>query len=128
MAETPNLTKAAPGHGQMDRPYDPEERARMDREAPELAMGDGHNALAGSAAGVGSVEYDDPGAFDVGSGRRPQSTREGPVNTGPDGYDSGDPAELDRIRAGGLAPGEALPDDFAGSRPVEPLNRPTAPD
>ena len=127
MAETSNLTKAAPEHGQMDRPYDPEERARMDREAPQLAMASDHHALAGSAAGVGSVEYDDPGAFDVGTGRRPQATREGPVITGPDGYEPGDPAELDRIRAGGLAPGEALPQRDEG-RPVEPLNRPTAPD
>ena len=120
MAETPNLTKAAPGHRQMDRPHDPEERARMDREAPRLAMNSDHHALAGSAAGVGSVEYDDPGAFDVGAGRRPRAAidveRTGPL--------AGDPAERDRLRAGGLAPGETAEQ----GRPIEPLNRPTPPD
>ena len=123
MAETPNLTRAAPEHGQMDRPYDPDERARMDREAPELAMGDGHNALAGSAAGVGSVEYDDPGAFDVGTGRRPQAT----IDVERTARMAGDPAELDRIRAGGLAPGETAPRPEQG-RPVNPVDRPTPPD
>ena len=123
MADTPNLTKAAPEHGQIDRPYDPEERARMDREAPELAMGDGHNALAGSAAGVGSVEYDDPGAFDVGTGRRPQATID-IEGSAPLGRET---AELDRIRAGGLAPGESPPRPRE-ARPVDPFSRPMPPD
>lgn len=123
MAETPNPTRSAPEHGQMDRPYDPEERARMDREAPQLAMGDGHNALAGSAAGVGSVEYDDPGAFDVGAGRRPQATID-IEGSAPLGRET---AELDRIRAGGLAPGESAPRPEEGRR-VDPFNRPTPPD
>ena len=123
MAGTPNLTKAAPEHGHMDRPYDPEERARMDRDAPQLAMGDGHNALAGSAAGVGSVEYDDPGAFDVGTGRRPQAAIDVERTAGM----AGAPAEIDRIRAGGLAPGEEAPRPEP-DRPVDPFNRPMPPD
>lgn len=123
MADTPNLTKAAPPHGQMDRPYDPEERARMDREAPQLAMDSDHHALAGSAAGVGSVEYGDPGAFDVGAGRRPQA-RIDIEGSAPLGRET---AELDRIRAGGLAPGESAPRPEQ-SRPIEPFNRPMPPD
>lgn len=119
MAQTPNLTKAAPPRGQMDRPYDPEERARMDREAPRLAMGDGHNALAGSAAGVGSVGYDDPGAFDVGSGKR--VAPDDAEGVGPDGYRTGDFAELDRTRSDEPRPDRDGP-------PIEPLNRPMPPD
>lgn len=107
MADTPNLTRAAPPSGQMNRPYDPDERARMDREGAELAMKSDHHALAGSAARVGSIEYDDPGAYDVGSGEPPVATRGEPRALGQTSFDLGDPAELDQLRAGGVGPGGA---------------------
>lgn len=40
---------------------------RADEVRPENVMG-GHHAILGSARVVGSVAYDDPGAFDVGAG------------------------------------------------------------
>ena len=50
---------------QSERPEDPEARREMDARAAELAMQSDHQAFAGSADGVGSVEFDDPGAFGV---------------------------------------------------------------
>ena len=55
----------APESEQIDRPEDPEARREMDEHAAELAMQSDHQAFAGSADGVGSVEFDDPGAFGV---------------------------------------------------------------
>ena len=52
-------------HQQMDRSNDPEVTRAMDEAAPELAMVS-RQRLAGSAAGVGSVGFDEDGAFDVG--------------------------------------------------------------
>jgi hypothetical protein len=57
----------APPTGQVERPEDPDERRLMDENAANLAMQSGHQAFAGSAEGVGSVEFDDPGAFGVGA-------------------------------------------------------------
>lgn len=53
-------------HQQMDRSNDPETTREMDAEAPELAMRS-RQRLAGSAVGVGSVGFDESGAFDVGA-------------------------------------------------------------
>lgn len=58
-------------HQQMDRSNDPEVTRAMDEAAPEAAMHSRRQRLAGSAAGVGSVGYDESGAFDVGAGEEP---------------------------------------------------------
>lgn len=55
-----------PDHQQMDLSNDPEEAARLKALAPELAM-KSRQHLTGSAAGVGSVGFDESGAFDVGA-------------------------------------------------------------
>ena len=55
----------APESEQIERPEDPEARRETDAKAAELAMQSDHQAFAGSADGVGSVEFDDPGAFGV---------------------------------------------------------------
>ena len=143
MPRTPSETEGAPPSGQMNRPYDPEERARMDREGPRLAMHSDHHARAGSAAGVGSVAYDDPGAYDVGTGDRPQVIAGEPRAFGESSFDPGDSAEADRIRAGGLGPGGADERrrmetdsenrtldgrDADETGPIEPLARPAPPD
>lgn len=106
MADTPTPTEPVPPSEQMDRPHDPEERAAMDRDAGRLAMASEHHAFAGSADGVGSVEFDDPGAYDVGAGERPEAVRREPRAVGAESTDPGDSAARDRVRAGGLAPGE----------------------
>jgi len=67
----PDLTKPTPGdHQQMDRSNDPKVTEALDKAAPELAMESRRQRLTGSAVGVGSVGFDDPGAFDVGDGDR----------------------------------------------------------
>jgi hypothetical protein len=43
----------------------------MDAAAPTVALHSRRQRLAGSAAGVGSVEPDENGAFDVGAGENP---------------------------------------------------------
>lgn len=58
-------TPTQPDHQQMDRSNDPEITRAMDAAAPELAMAS-RQRLTGSAAGVGSVGFDEDGAFDVG--------------------------------------------------------------
>ena len=58
-------------HQQMDRSNDPDVTRAMDAAAPEVAMQSRRQRLAGSAAGVGSVGYDEAGAFDVGAGEEP---------------------------------------------------------
>ncbi len=55
-----------PDHQQMDLSNDPVEAARLKALAPELAMAS-RQRLTGSATGVGSVGFDESGAFDVGS-------------------------------------------------------------
>lgn len=96
---------------QMDRPVDPAARERMNRDAAELAMRSNHHALAGSAAGVGSVAFDDPGAYDVTNpGVRPERRQNADANALPHADPHPD-AETSRIRAGGLAPGENEPGD-----------------
>lgn len=61
------MTRITPDHQQMDRSNDPEITAEMDEAAAEVAMESRRQRLTGSAAGVGSVDFDDPGAFDVGA-------------------------------------------------------------
>ncbi|RYG20335.1 MAG: Tat pathway signal protein [Caulobacteraceae bacterium] len=57
-----------PDHQQMDLSNDPEEAVRLKAEAPETAMKSRRQRLTGSATGVGSVGFDESGAFDVGAG------------------------------------------------------------
>ena len=57
----------APATEQIDRPEDPAEREAMDAEAAALAMKSDHQAFTGAATGVGSVGFDEPGAFGVGA-------------------------------------------------------------
>ncbi|WP_292226657.1 Tat pathway signal protein [Brevundimonas sp.] len=53
-------------HQQMDRSNDVETTREMDAAAPELAL-ESRQRLTGSAVGVGSVGFDESGAFDVGA-------------------------------------------------------------
>jgi hypothetical protein len=50
----------------MDRSNDPEVTRAMDEAAPAVAMASRRQRLTGSAVGVGSVGFDESGAFDVG--------------------------------------------------------------
>lgn len=56
-----------PDHQQMDLSNDPKEAGRLKALAPELAMASRRQRLTGSATGVGSVGFDESGAFDVGA-------------------------------------------------------------
>lgn len=47
----------------------PEITAALDEIAPEMAMDSPHQRLTGASVGVGSVGFDEPGAFDLGGGR-----------------------------------------------------------
>lgn len=72
MARTPMDAPLTPEHQQMNRSNDPEITKALDAAAPELAMAS-RQGLTGSAVGVGSVAFDDPGVFSVGSdGEEPQ--------------------------------------------------------
>lgn len=67
MARTGSETTPTPAdHQQMDRSNHPEITRAMNEAAPELAMVSRRQRLTGSAAGVGSVGFDEDGAFDVG--------------------------------------------------------------
>lgn len=67
MARTPAETAPThPDHQQMDRPNDPDVTRAMNEAAPEVAMASRRQRLTGSAVGVGSVGFDESGAFDVG--------------------------------------------------------------
>ncbi len=64
----PRTDRIVPAEGQqMDRSNDPETTAELDAEAPEAALAS-RQRLTGSAVGVGSVDFDSTGAFDVGAG------------------------------------------------------------
>ena len=105
---------------QMDRPIGQGARQAMDRGAADLAMRSDHHAFAGSAQGVGSVDFDDPGAFEV---NRPQAQPARRVSADPASRPHSEPkpdAETRRVRAGGLAPGEDRGADAdAGARMAE---------
>lgn len=62
----PDDPRLAPEHQQMNRSNDPAVTAELDAAAPATAMDSRRQRLTGSAVGVGSVDFDDPGAFDVG--------------------------------------------------------------
>lgn len=71
MARTPaEAAPTHPDHQQMDRSNDPEITRAMDKAAPELAMVSRRQRLTGSAVGVGSVGFDESGAFDIGDPAR----------------------------------------------------------
>ena len=64
----PHTDRITPASGQqMDRSNDPETTAEMDAAAPEAAMASRRQRLTGSAVGVGSVGFEENGAFDVGA-------------------------------------------------------------
>lgn len=72
MTRSPNGVAPTPADGQqMDRSDDPEITAALDEVAPEMAMDSRRQHLTGSAAGVGSVGFDEAGAFDVCDGETP---------------------------------------------------------
>jgi len=83
MTRTGSETTPTPAdHQQMDRSNDPETTRAMDAAAPEVAMASRRQRFAGSAAGVGSVGFDESGAFDVGAGEvadpgAPESRKDG---------------------------------------------------
>ena len=67
MARTGSETTPTPAdHQQMDRSNDPEITREMDEAAPQAALSSRRQRFAGSATGVGSVGFDEKGAFDVG--------------------------------------------------------------
>lgn len=77
MSSTPS-TKVTPATGQqMDRSNDPATTREMDKAAPEQAMISRRQRLTGQATGVGSVGFQETGAFDVGAGE--DSTADAPV-------------------------------------------------
>ena len=78
MARTGSETTPTPAdHQQMDRSNDPEITRAVDEAAPELARVSRRQRLTGSAVGVGSVGFDEDGAFDVGDpDRDPRETPE----------------------------------------------------
>lgn len=109
MANTPSLTGQTPDHQQMNRSNDPAETAAMDADAPAAAMESRRQRLAGSAVGIGSVGFDEAGAYDVGAGAEPEAIVETEAAPAVGSWDMGEDPELSRLRAGGLAPGEAEP-------------------
>ncbi|MEH6665964.1 MAG: hypothetical protein V7678_14025 [Brevundimonas sp.] len=117
---TPAPTQPYTPGEQMDRPVDPEARESMDQQAARLALRSDHHALAGSSQGVGSVGFDEPGAYDV---SRPAVRPDHHINPDPAALPHADPdpsAEVSRVRAGGLAPGEHAPgDENPGGRMAE---------
>lgn len=71
MRSTPS-TKVTPATGQqMDRSNDPATTREMDKAAPAAAMISRRQRLTGQATGVGSVGFQETGAFDVGDGEDP---------------------------------------------------------
>ena len=64
----PHTDRIVPASGQqMDRSNDPEITAEMDAAAPQAALASRRQRLTGSAVGIGSVGFDETGAFDVGA-------------------------------------------------------------
>lgn len=67
----PDLTKPTPAeHQQMNRSNDPEITAALNDIAPDMAMDSRRQRLTGQATGIGSVGFDESGAFDVGASER----------------------------------------------------------
>ncbi|MFA4940357.1 Tat pathway signal protein [Brevundimonas sp.] len=64
----PHTDRIVPALGQqMDRSNDPDTTRQMDAAAPEAALASRRQRLTGSAVGVGSVGFDEDGAFGVGA-------------------------------------------------------------
>jgi hypothetical protein len=64
----PHTDRITPASGQqMDRSNDPQTTAEMDAAAPKVALASRRQRLTGSAVGVGSVGFNESGAFDVGA-------------------------------------------------------------
>ncbi|MDO9609444.1 MAG: Tat pathway signal protein [Brevundimonas sp.] len=62
-------TEVTPATGQqMDRSNDPDATRDLDQAAPEAALASRRQRLTGEATGVGSIGFDESGAFDVGDG------------------------------------------------------------
>lgn len=65
-------TEVSPAAGQqMDRSNDPATTREMDKAAPAQAMISRRQRLTGQATGIGSVGFQETGAYDVGDGERP---------------------------------------------------------
>jgi hypothetical protein len=117
MARTSNLTQAAPAHEQMDRSANPDEAAAMKAAAPAAAMASRRQRFAGSAAGVGSVGFDEDGAWDVGAGSLPAEPVPGSTPQPGLSHGPGDTPADDQLRAGGVGPdGTPGPDPAVGPR------------
>jgi hypothetical protein len=77
MSRAPSDSAPTPEQGQqMDRSNDPEITAALDEIAPEAAMDSRRERLAGSAVGVGSIGFEEAGAYDVGAGRPARPKRD----------------------------------------------------
>lgn len=93
MPDTPSLTEPSPGQGPVQRELDP-------HEAAERAMQSEHQAFAGSAEGVGSVDFDDEGAYEIGvEGERKEREADAP---GAWRDDPADPSERSRETTPGV--------------------------
>jgi hypothetical protein len=65
-------TEVSPASGQqMDRSNDPATTREMDLAAPAAAMISRRQRLTGQATGIGSVGFQETGAFDVGDEEHP---------------------------------------------------------
>lgn len=104
MPRTPNFTQAAPARQQMDRSNAPEEARAMEAAAPAAAMASRRQRYAGSATGVGSVGFDEDGAWDVGAGGAPAEPVSAPVSAPAPFHGPGDGPTDDQLRAGGVGP------------------------
>ncbi|MFN3354155.1 MAG: hypothetical protein ACK4Z5_11145 [Brevundimonas sp.] len=115
MARTSNLTQAAPARQQVDRSNDPDETRAMDAAAPEAAMSSRRQRYAGSATGVGSVGFEETGAYDVGAGGEAVEPTSLPTPQPDLGHTAGDTPADDQVRAGGIGPdGTPGPDPAVG--------------
>jgi len=84
MPRASSLTAPTPADNQqMDRSNDPEITSALDEITPEAAMDSRRERLTGSAVGVGSVGFDEDGAFDVGAGER--DPQDDPITDDPPG-------------------------------------------
>jgi hypothetical protein len=116
MARTGSETTPTPAdHQQMDRSNDPAVTAEMNALAPAVAMTSRHQRLTGSAHGVGSVGFDDPGVFDVGAGPDAPPPELYDTHALPEpGHPRGDSGAQERLGSGGVSPsGDPGPQPYA---------------
>ena len=105
----PSQNPHSPEDQQLNRSNDPERDAAMDQDAARKAMEPRNQVYAGSAQGVGSIAFDDPGAFDVGAGSEPRAfnadVAPGPLATGEEFRTEAEVADRDPgDGAGSLSP------------------------